>query len=1326
MLDRLKLHPKIIFLFLFGVVIIAVLFLIWKRQLPELKSHLAQVISYEVYKLSQIEPTIEDVHFGLFPLHIGLSNIELINRNPSLQPIFLSAKIGYLSIDLSYHSLFKGRLAVGEILFRGIKIKTHLDKIPKSNLPDGIDLSGLFSITPFLDGSRIVITESELHLVGIPKAEDLEVRLLGLDLLADVQKDQLNLGLHAPRLETFVNSEAYLSPVSIQIDSVINPNQIRVNEFSADTSGLKLKAEALIKNLPTFYLDPWVQFDISSQVTSEDLETKTRQMLLGAKGFLHLDAQGLYTKQGPEEGSFRIKTSDFGLKNYNLGDATISADVHSSHIQLKELSIQQKGTFITARNSRLNYQITPFAIDLSSDIEIERLNLLELFKSLNLAAVPVDLTVTGSASCQGPLYPGFKLDCSANAKGENLKVAPNSQFNSLIVGLPEFTAVGKVTVTTQSVSYQSKIELAGGQGSGTSNGVVDFNKGFEVLYQGQNLPLSLISPIANLDFSGSTQVSGVVQGNRETATFLMDLTSEPFSFEKMNFGKTSTQLAYRSGILYFNDLKSQLKQTEISGSLQINLLQERLLIELSTQGLKGEDLSDVFKNYLPENFISQGDGKLKLNIRGPYNWRSWNTQIELALNKPLILNEYFDELRVQLITQDNFIQIGNSYAAKGPYRLTLSGQGNLKQDALITLRGQGLPLEYIDNLSLLGASLSGFAGIQAELKAPFGEYAFSTRLELSDLYLNEQDLPNLIATYRRNAERDMVNLQYGSDIVLLQTQIPRSPSELASFKLTANKLDTRPFFALIGSASLVDDYSSSLSSEIQYEFVKSDPFSGSGYIQIDNLQIARQGLSLSLVRPAKIDVQTGVFKFEEVRLEGSPDQSIVFAAEGEMKNNLRIIFNPDIELSLLHPFFPFLDDFRGRARGNLIILGLPFDPMIYGQAHIQSGQVQFKNLNPSFSQVQVSAQFKDKELNILNITGELGQGQIQGRGNLRYNGFGNIEVNVPLSIRNSVIDAMEGVRVKAQGNATLKGNWFPYLVEGELIAIEGLISKDFESAEAITVRRSSLLPKVILRSAVEPILLKMTARTSSPINIRNNLIDGSVTGNLSISGYPSQPSIKGDIRVTENSKILFREHEFRVEQGLIQLDGNIEINPALFIAANARIDRYDVALGVQGTVNSPLVRLSSQPVLPEQDLVSLLALGQLVTDVERGLQTPSSQTQAETQIGSVLLQNIPLFKKAQKAAGVSVQISSAFDPEQNTEFKKISVSKKINERTKVVAATGDYGFREFKLEYALTDNFSAIGRFKQQDYLGNGVGLDKQNRSESILGLDLEYRREFR
>ncbi len=240
------------------------------------------------------------------------------------------------------------------------------------------------------------------------------------------------------------------------------------------------------------------------------------------------------------------------------------------------------------------------------------------------------------------------------------------------------------------------------------------------------------------------------------------------------------------------------------------------------------------------------------------------------------------------------------------------------------------------------------------------------------------------------------------------------------------------------------------------------------------------------------------------------------------------------------------------------------------------------------------------------------------------------------------------------------------------------------------------------------------------------MIDGKVIGDLNISGPAQFPIIQGNSEIVKGSKVLFRENEFRVDQGFVKFLGATELDPEIFLVADARIDKYDVNMNIQGKSSNPVLRLSSQPTLSEQDIISLLALGQLSNDIEKQIQAPSSQTQAEAQISAALLETIPLFKKAQKAVGVTVQISSAFDSNSNTEFKKVSITKKLNKKTKVVATSGDQGYREFKFEYSLSDHLSAIGRYKQQDNLNSGLSLDNQGRNDSILGLDLEYRKEFK
>jgi translocation and assembly module TamB len=964
-------------------------------------------------------------------------------------------------------------------------------------------------------------------------------------------------------------------------------------------------------------------------------------------------------------------------------------------------------------------------LSFKTQVEIKTLQLQNLFKNLNLKEIPVWLNIQGKSPCSGSLYPRLRIQCQPDLVGQNLIVQENmTAITQPIVNLSSFRGKGQIEITNQFVRYQSTLALQENS-TGSSEGIINYDTGFDIQFEGNSLQLKDVGAIAGLNFLGEVQVKGSTQGNSHTADFALNIKTKDFAFENFNLGSTSAHLSYHKGVLNFQSLQAQLPSSEVTGSLKIDLLKSNLSLDLTTKKIFGEDLTFVFKQYLPEKFLSQGNGYFHFKAQGPFDWKQWDGNLDFKLSKPVILNEYFDEIKVQFKVQERNLTMDPSYASKGGYRIALTGFGHLEQDSQIQVSAKHFPLEYIDNVSLLSASISGLLSFDGTLVNPLGQAHWTSHCEINSLTLNEQSLESFQFDYTESLKERYLRFQYGHQDFLSELRINKTLSQKSSFKAQAHELDSRPLFTLIGASALMDDYHSSTSFNLEYSFDPKDFLKGTGDLIFTDIFISRLGTHLKLKKPTHFKVQEGHLTFSQLSLTGSLDQNFEVSAEGSLYENFKTSLRFNTELSLFHPFLPFFDDFRGRLVGHLILSQIPKDPQFFGFFKVHNGQIQFRGLHQSLSQISLESQLQNKQLQILSMKGNLGQGQVEGSGEIIFHKIGHIDIDIPLSFQNNTIEPEEGLRFKTSGNLTLKGSWFPYKLDGTLNILEGLISKDFESSDSVSIRRSSLLPKMILKKALDPIILNVKIN-AEPIALRNTLIDGSALGSVEVLGSPNRPEISGQVRIQQHSRIFFRENEFRVEQGLINLDGNPDLNPNLLFSALARIDRYDVTLNIQGSLNEPVIRLSSQPVLPESDLVSLLALGQLTNEVERRLQAPSSQTQAEAQIGSVLLQNIPLFKKAQKVAGVNIQISSGFDPEQNAEFRRISISKRLNTKARVVAATGDYGFREFKLEYLLTQNLSAIGRFKQQDFIPNSINLERQNRSDSILGLDLEFRKEFR
>ncbi len=279
------------------------------------------------------------------------------------------------------------------------------------------------------------------------------------------------------------------------------------------------------------------------------------------------------------------------------------------------------------------------------------------------------------------------------------------------------------------------------------------------------------------------------------------------------------------------------------------------------------------------------------------------------------------------------------------------------------------------------------------------------------------------------------------------------------------------------------------------------------------------------------------------------------------------------------------------------------------------------------------------------------------------------------------------------------------------------------------VRQSFYLPKVIREGHFEPILLDLQLVMDRNIMVKNSLIDGSVSGQVQVKGAPGSPILLGKINVDRKSKLIFKDKIFDVQNGLIEFNDPNEMNPNLYITAQSRIGDYEITLLAQGTSKNLVIRLSSLPPLPEQEIISLIALGVISTSpLDKNVQ--SSRDKAEqlgVEIGGSVIAK-PINKQLESTLGLNLQVTSQYDSTRNISVPKVTLSRRISDRVKVSGSrpVRDSQSYDFKLEYQINSNYTAIGSYENRGIEETSTVQTLQPETQSILGLDIEFKREFK
>ena len=140
----------------------------------------------------------------------------------------------------------------------------------------------------------------------------------------------------------------------------------------------------------------------------------------------------------------------------------------------------------------------------------------------------------------------------------------------------------------------------------------------------------------------------------------------------------------------------------------------------------------------------------------------------------------------------------------------------------------------------------------------------------------------------------------------------------------------------------------------------------------------------------------------------------------------------------------------------------------------------------------------------------------------------------------------------------------------------------------LTEERNPLLERVRFDVQVE---------TATPILVDNNLARAEVRTNLRVLGTPYETGLSGTLTVLEGGEITLNERRYEVERGTVTFLEERRIVPSFDLRLNTEAGNYDVILAVHGEPGDTETTLTSDPSLPEPDIMALLVTGRTLDEM---------------------------------------------------------------------------------------------------------------------------------
>lgn len=518
-----------------------------------------------------------------------------------------------------------------------------------------------------------------------------------------------------------------------------------------------------------------------------------------------------------------------------------------------------------------------------------------------------------------------------------------------------------------------------------------------------------------------------------------------------------------------------------------------------------------------------------------------------------------------------------------------------------------------------------------------------------------------------------------------------------------------------------------------------DPGSLDGHVMLTELELGRGDLVVANRGPIVIALKNGVASVDRARLVG-PESRIRVQGQYELPNErtdggLALSIDGRVGLGMLTRLTSAITEAQGQVITHLAISGPLADPEIYGDARVEGAFVRAAGLPTPVEDLGAHVTFSARSIQIDDVHGRVAGGTVRGRGEARL-ADGTLERwSMRLTGADLALAPAEGLDVALSADVEVgwsRGERLP-IARGELRVSRLAFSRNIDLGATLgDLSRTQRATVERYDPSADRVALDLRIVDEQPFVVRNNIVEAELVIDdtqrpFRIVGTDQRFGVLGNMEFTRG-RIFFRNAIFDLSSGYLSFDDETRIDPTFRLEAVTEIRRsgdlagarWRITLGARGSVESFQMGTRSDPDLPQEDILMLLAVGMTRSEFEQlqtGDLTGTAALEAITTLSGV-------DREVRRAVPVidDFRITSAYSLRSGRTEPQISVGKRIADRVRVSATTG-VGAGEAR-------DFRAIVDMQLDDTTGVQCSYDNFTTTASAssfgnVGCDLRWRLEF-
>jgi len=789
-----------------------------------------------------------------------------------------------------------------------------------------------------------------------------------------------------------------------------------------------------------------------------------------------------------------------------------------------------------------------------------------------------------------------------------------------------------------------------------------------VLHGAANLHVVASGAVKNLRVKGHVDAEQVEAKFGTVADFLVDSAAGDVDYSPSNVAIASSTIKRGSAVL-------NVSGTFIPRTVQLKhgvdyVWDENVNVDAQVT-LADAQVQDVMQmagqqNKLPVSGTINVDGHVQGTIQ------QMNGSGRIALANGMVYGEPYQSVNVNWTVAGQDIEVSSTTATL--HGMNIAGRGGYDVGSKHLhghVQGSGLVLSKFVTVQKQGLNADATLSLNADADGTIDEPNLKADVKVGGIRYDGQAMGD--ASIQAHSQGSLLYYTATSTLVGAsisaegQTQLNGDYQTQA--KLTLSGADIGKPLEMFNIDKV--KASSSIAGTINVQGPLKQPTALSGQAELTSVDVKLQGIELKSVEPLRVSLKNGIATLEQLHITGDDTDlkasgtAQLFGSTNPNGGTMNLHADGGISMALAHTFDKDLTS-SGRVSFTVAAAGQLKKPTMTGQVKFENVNLAMDGVPNGLNNMNGTLVFTQDRLQVQQLTATTGGGQLKIGGFLTLQN-GGLYANLTAT-GETVRVRLYGLSATANANFSLTGGPQSLLLNGNVLITRFGVGANVDFAAFAGAGGVSAPPDP--DSAANKIHLDVHVVSSPQLDFQNSYAKLAGTVDLNVRGTAAVPSVLGRIQITDGSAT-FAGTKYQVQRGDIYFTNPVRIDPIIDLDVTARVENYDVTVGLHGTTTAIKPTYRSEPPLSEADIFNLLALGRTQEEAQLYQQ---QQIQAGTDpttsalLGGAL--NATVSSRVSKLFGQgSVKIDPAFVGTLGNSSARITVQEPLGRQLTLTFAT---------------------------------------------------------